>query len=89
MIIKTYKQNLTFHRFGFLVDYLSDATIVGFLAAAAIGIGLQQLKGLFGINNFTNKADIISVMKAVYTSLTDQVRRSATKENRTVNLTLT
>ncbi|KAK7281031.1 hypothetical protein RIF29_08672 [Crotalaria pallida] len=59
-------------RFGFLVDYLSDATIVGFLAAVAVGIGLQQLKGLFGIHKFTNKADLISVMKAVSSSLSHQ-----------------
>ncbi|CAL0320360.1 unnamed protein product [Lupinus luteus] len=59
-------------RFGFLVDYLSHATIVGFLAAAALGIGLQQLKGLFGIKHFTNKTDLISVMKAVFTSLSTQ-----------------
>ncbi|KAK7305990.1 hypothetical protein VNO77_43904 [Canavalia gladiata] len=55
-------------RFGFLVDYLSPAIIVGFLAAAALGIGLQQLKGLFGIVKFTNKTDLISVMKAVWSS---------------------
>ncbi|KAJ1382762.1 sulfate anion transporter, conserved site [Sesbania bispinosa] len=59
-------------RFGFLVDYLSHATIVGFLAAVAVGIGLQQLKGLFGIVKFTNKCNLISVMKAVFTSIKDQ-----------------
>ncbi|KAL2332784.1 hypothetical protein Fmac_013997 [Flemingia macrophylla] len=55
-------------RLGFLVEYLSQATIVGFLAAAAVGIGLQQLKGLFGIVNFTNKTGLFSVVKAVWTS---------------------
>ncbi|KAF1870255.1 hypothetical protein Lal_00003461 [Lupinus albus] len=63
-------------RFGFLVDYLSHATIVGFLAAAALGIGLQQLKGLLGIKHFTNKTDLISVMKSVCTSLSNQGRRN-------------
>nr|KYP75836.1 Early nodulin-70 [Cajanus cajan] len=57
-----------FFRLGFLVEYLSQATIVGFLAAAAVGIGLQQLKGLFGIVNFTNKTALFSVLKAVWTS---------------------
>ncbi|XP_027337568.1 early nodulin-70-like [Abrus precatorius] len=59
-------------RLGFLVDYLSHATILGFLAAAALGIGLQQLKGLFGIVKFTNKTGLIEVMKAVWTSFKNQ-----------------
>ncbi|KAK7311144.1 hypothetical protein RJT34_09078 [Clitoria ternatea] len=59
-------------RFGFLVDYLSHATIVGFLAAAAVCIGLQQLKGLFGIVKFTNKTALISVIKSVWTSFKNQ-----------------
>ncbi|KAK7387512.1 hypothetical protein VNO78_28370 [Psophocarpus tetragonolobus] len=59
-------------RFGFLVEYLSQATIVGFLAAAAVGIGLQQLRGLFGIVNFTNKSDLFSVVKAVWIALKNQ-----------------
>ena len=51
---------------GFLVDFLSHAAIVGFVAGAAIVIGLQQLKGLLGISHFTTKTDIISVIKAVW-----------------------
>ncbi|KAF3441026.1 hypothetical protein FNV43_RR19312 [Rhamnella rubrinervis] len=53
-------------RLGFLVDFLSHAAIVGFMAGAAIVIGLQQLKGLLGISHFTNKTNIISVLKAVW-----------------------
>lgn len=56
-------------RLGFLVDFLSHAAIVGFVAGAAIVIGLQQLKGLFGITHFTTKTDIISVIKAVWEAL--------------------
>nr|DAD40268.1 TPA_asm: hypothetical protein HUJ06_014591 [Nelumbo nucifera] len=56
-------------RLGFLVDFLSHAAIVGFMAGAAIVIGLQQLKGLLGIDHFTNKTDVISVMQAVLRSL--------------------
>ncbi|XP_028755135.1 sulfate transporter 2.1 [Neltuma alba] len=55
-------------RLGFLVDFLSHAVIVGFMAGAAVVIGLQQLKGLFGISHFTNKTDIISVLKATWRS---------------------
>ncbi|PKI40636.1 hypothetical protein CRG98_038985 [Punica granatum] len=56
-------------RLGFLVDFLSHAAMVGFMAAAAIVIGLQQLKGLLGISHFTNKTDVISVMEAVWRSV--------------------
>ncbi|XP_014490755.2 early nodulin-70 isoform X1 [Vigna radiata var. radiata] len=59
-------------RFGFLVEYISQSTIVGFLAAAAVGIGLQQLKGLFGIVNFTNKTALFSVLKSLWTSFRNQ-----------------
>ncbi|XP_048232288.1 sulfate transporter 2.1 [Ricinus communis] len=56
-------------RLGFLVDFLSHAAIVGFMAGAAIVIGLQQLKGLLGISHFTNKTDVISVLKATWISV--------------------
>ncbi|CAJ1963517.1 unnamed protein product [Sphenostylis stenocarpa] len=55
-------------RLGFLIDFLSHAAIVGFMAGAAITIGLQQLKGLLGIQNFTKKTDIVSVMRSVFKS---------------------
>ena len=42
---------------------------MGFVAGAAIVIGLQQLKGLLGINHFTNKTDVISVVEAVWRSV--------------------
>ncbi|KAE9595081.1 High affinity sulfate transporter 1 [Lupinus albus] len=56
-------------RLGFLIDFLSHAAIVGFMAGAAITIALQQLKGLLGIKNFTKKTDIISVMDSVWSSV--------------------
>ncbi|CAN1320376.1 Sulfate transporter 2.1 [Linum perenne] len=63
-------------RLGFLVDFLSHAAIVGFMAGAAIVIGLQQLKGLLGISHFTNKTDIISVVRAIWTSVHHSGRRN-------------
>ncbi|XP_022743483.1 sulfate transporter 1.3-like isoform X2 [Durio zibethinus] len=57
---------LGFLRLGFLIDFLSHAAIVGFMAGAAVTIALQQLKGLLGINKFTKKTDIISVMHSVW-----------------------
>ncbi|TYJ29044.1 hypothetical protein E1A91_A06G043000v1 [Gossypium mustelinum] len=56
-------------RLGFLVDFLSHAAIVGFMAGAAIVIGLQQLKGLFGSNHFTTKTDVVSVLGSVLKSV--------------------
>ncbi|KAI9103574.1 hypothetical protein K1719_023197 [Acacia pycnantha] len=56
-------------RLGFLIDFLSHAAIVGFMAGAAITIALQQLKGLLGIKHFTTKTDIISVMRSVWTNV--------------------
>ncbi|EEF48459.1 low affinity sulfate transporter 3 [Ricinus communis] len=56
-------------RLGFLVDFLSHAAIVGFMAGAAIVIGLQQLKGLLGISHFTTKTDVVSVLHSVFTSI--------------------
>ncbi|CAN6478091.1 unnamed protein product [Victoria cruziana] len=55
---------LGFFRLGFLVDFLSHAAIVGFMAGAAITIALQQLRGLLGIEDFTRETDIVSVLKS-------------------------
>lgn len=55
-------------RLGFLIDCLSHAAIVGFMGGAAIVIGLQQLKGLLGLNHFTNKTDVVSVLEALITA---------------------
>ncbi|XVE55451.1 hypothetical protein DITRI_Ditri03aG0159600 [Diplodiscus trichospermus] len=60
---------LGFFRLGFLIDFLSHAAIVGFMAGAAVTIALQQLKGLLGIKKFTRKTDIISVMHSVWGSV--------------------
>ncbi|CAI8585526.1 unnamed protein product [Vicia faba] len=55
-------------RLGFLIDFLSHAAIVGFMGGAAITIALQQLKGFLGIEKFTRKTDVISVMHSVFSS---------------------
>ncbi|TYJ00230.1 hypothetical protein E1A91_A13G072900v1 [Gossypium mustelinum] len=59
---------LGFFRLGFLIDFLSHAAIVGFMAGAAITIALQQLKGLLGIKKFTKKTDIVSVMRSAWSA---------------------
>ncbi|PPE01517.1 hypothetical protein GOBAR_DD01446 [Gossypium barbadense] len=64
----TFQAAFGLFRSGFLIDFLSHAAIVGFMAGAAIVIGLQQLKGLLGITHFTNKTDVVSVLKVVWSS---------------------
>ncbi|XP_074589079.1 sulfate transporter 1.2-like [Curcuma longa] len=59
---------LGFLRLGFLIEFLSHATIVGFMGGAAVTIALQQLKGFLGIDKFSQQTDIVSVMKSVFHS---------------------
>ncbi|KAK8678790.1 hypothetical protein V6N13_144275 [Hibiscus sabdariffa] len=53
-------------RLGFVIDFLSKATLLGFMAGAAVIVSLQQLKGLLGIVHFTNKMQIIPVLTSVF-----------------------
>jgi high affinity sulfate transporter 1 len=62
-------------RLGFIIEFLSHAAIVGFMAGAAVTIALQQLKGFLGIAVFTKKSDIISVMKSVWGNVHHGVRK--------------
>ncbi|XP_028771908.1 sulfate transporter 1.2 [Neltuma alba] len=55
-------------RLGFLIDFLSHAAVVGFMAGAAITIALQQLKGFLGIKKFTKKTDVVSVLHSVFST---------------------
>jgi len=56
-------------RLGLIVDFLSHATIVGFMGGAATVVCLQQLKSILGLVHFTHGADIISVMRSVFTQI--------------------
>ncbi|KAE8657549.1 putative sulfate transporter 3.4 [Hibiscus syriacus] len=47
-----FQASLGFLRLGFVIDFLSKATLVGFMAGAAVIVSLQQLKGLLGIVHF-------------------------------------
>lgn len=49
-----------------MIDFLSKATLVGFMAGAAIIVSLQQLKGLLGIVHFTSKMQIVPVLVSVF-----------------------
>ncbi|XP_011082583.1 sulfate transporter 3.1-like [Sesamum indicum] len=56
-------------RLGFIVDFLSHATIVGFMGGAATVVCLQQLKGIFGLDHFTHATDMILFMRSVFTQI--------------------
>ncbi|PIA33586.1 hypothetical protein AQUCO_04100190v1 [Aquilegia coerulea] len=53
-------------RLGFIIDFLSKATLTGFMAGSAIIVSLQQLKSLLGIVHFTKKMGIIDVFSSVF-----------------------
>ncbi|KAF9605073.1 hypothetical protein IFM89_013743 [Coptis chinensis] len=58
--------SLGFLRLGFIVDFLSHATIVGFMGGAATVVCLQQLKGILGLEHFTHGTDLVSVMRSIF-----------------------
>ncbi|KAJ3704729.1 hypothetical protein LUZ61_008434 [Rhynchospora tenuis] len=60
-----FQASLGIIRLGFIIDFLSKATLVGFMAGAAIIVALQQLKGLLGITHFTKEMGIVPVMISV------------------------
>ncbi|KAK6148875.1 hypothetical protein DH2020_016400 [Rehmannia glutinosa] len=43
-----------------------EATLVGFMAGAAVIVSLQQLKGLLGIVHFTSKMQLVPVLSSVF-----------------------
>ncbi|KAL1564996.1 putative sulfate transporter 3.4 [Salvia divinorum] len=61
-----FQASLGFLRLGFVIDFLSKATLVGFMAGAAVIVALQQLKGLLGIIHFTSKMQLIPVLSSVF-----------------------
>ncbi|XP_057438635.1 sulfate transporter 3.1-like [Lotus japonicus] len=58
--------SLGLFRLGFIVDFLSHAAIVGFMGGAATVVCLQQLKSILGLEHFTHEADLVSVMRSVF-----------------------
>nr|XP_010915048.1 probable sulfate transporter 3.4 isoform X2 [Elaeis guineensis] len=66
-----FQASLGFLRLGFIVDFLSKATLLGFMGGAAIIVSLQQLKGLLGIVHFTNQMGFIPVMLSVFENRTE------------------
>ncbi|XP_076914193.1 sulfate transporter 3.1-like [Bidens hawaiensis] len=61
-----FQASLGILRLGFIVDFLSHATIVGFMGGAATVVCLQQLKGILGLEHFTHGTDLVSVLRSVF-----------------------
>ncbi|XP_057871921.2 sulfate transporter 3.1 isoform X2 [Cryptomeria japonica] len=61
-----FQASMGIFRLGFVIDFLSHATIVGFMAGAATVVSLQQLKGILGLQHFTTETDIVSAMRSVW-----------------------
>lgn len=61
-----FQASLGLLRLGFIVDFLSHATIIGFMAGAATVVILQQLKGILGLDHFTHSTDLVSVLRSVF-----------------------
>ncbi|XP_072965181.1 probable sulfate transporter 3.4 [Typha angustifolia] len=66
-----FQASLGFLRLGFIVDFLSKPTLIGFMGGAAVIVSLQQLKGLLGIVHFTTKMGFIPVMLSVFKHRTE------------------
>ncbi|KAL6568122.1 putative sulfate transporter 3.4 [Orobanche hederae] len=61
-----FQASLGFLRLGFIIDFLSKATLVGFMGGAAVIVSLQQLKGLLGIVHFTTKMQLLPVLSSAF-----------------------
>ncbi|CAH9115754.1 unnamed protein product [Cuscuta europaea] len=61
-----FQASLGFFRLGFLIDFLSKPTLLGFMSGAAVIVSLQQLKSLLGIVHFTDKMQIVPVLSSVF-----------------------
>ncbi|KAI3760117.1 hypothetical protein L1987_50507 [Smallanthus sonchifolius] len=65
-IAGVFQVSLGILRLGFIVDFLSHATIIGFMGGAATVVCLQQLKGILGLEHFTHGTDLVSVLQSVF-----------------------
>ncbi|XP_042400114.1 probable sulfate transporter 3.4 [Zingiber officinale] len=57
--------SLGFLRLGFILDFLSKPTLIGYMGGAAVIVSLQQLKGLLGLDHFSNQMGIIPVIQSI------------------------
>ncbi|KAL4291043.1 hypothetical protein GQ457_14G012760 [Hibiscus cannabinus] len=72
-----FQASLGILRLGFLVDFLSHATILGFMGGAATIVCLQQLKGMLGLVHFTHETDLVSVLRSAFGQIHQSKRKAA------------
>ncbi|XP_039126703.1 probable sulfate transporter 3.3 [Dioscorea cayenensis subsp. rotundata] len=61
-----FQASLGIFRLGLIIDFLSKATLIGFMAGSAIIVSLQQLKSLLGIVHFTKQMGLVPVLASVF-----------------------
>ncbi|KAJ9135777.1 hypothetical protein P3X46_032920 [Hevea brasiliensis] len=61
-----FQASLGLLRLGFIIDFLSEAILIGFMAGAAVIVSLQQLKSLLGITHFTKQMGLVPVLSSVF-----------------------
>ncbi|KAG0455948.1 hypothetical protein HPP92_023736 [Vanilla planifolia] len=61
-----FQASLGLFRLGFIMDYLSKPTVMGFMGGAAIITTLQQLKYLLGISNMPSQTSFVPFMLSMF-----------------------
>ncbi|XP_010552708.1 PREDICTED: probable sulfate transporter 3.3 [Tarenaya hassleriana] len=61
-----FQASLGLLRLGFIIDFMSKATLTGFGGGPAIIVSLQQLKALLGITHFTKQMGVVPVLSSVF-----------------------
>ncbi|KAF2305515.1 hypothetical protein GH714_006132 [Hevea brasiliensis] len=61
-----FQASLGLLRLGFIIDFLSEAILIGFMAGAAVIVSLQQLKSLLGITHFTKQMGLVPVLSSAF-----------------------
>ncbi|XP_061985613.1 probable sulfate transporter 3.3 isoform X2 [Populus nigra] len=66
-----FQASLGLLRLGFIIDFLSKAILIGFMAGAAVIVSLQQLKSLLGITHFTKKMGLVPVLSSAFHNINE------------------
>ncbi|KAG6764270.1 hypothetical protein POTOM_031732 [Populus tomentosa] len=66
-----FQASLGLLRLGFIIDFLSKAILIGFMAGAAVIVSLQQLKSLLGITHFTKQMGLVPVLSSAFHNINE------------------
>eukprot|EP00258_Populus_trichocarpa_P046007 XP_024462026.1 probable sulfate transporter 3.3 isoform X2 [Populus trichocarpa] len=70
-----FQASLGLLRLGFIIDFLSKAILIGFMAGAAVIVSLQQLKSLLGITHFTKQMGLVPVLSSAFHNINESMRK--------------